>query len=391
MAVAAQSFVTSSAGSSATGKDVARRVLDRLAADPALVLAYLTVNHDQAAFLAGMRGVLGPSVPVVGCSAQGVVGRGSVREEGYAAGALALGGSSVGITHGLVESIVTDAFERGRELGQKLRAGHATSPKAAVVHYDALSGIDPDRFLAGLFRELECPILGGASAHSFNYESLHQTFQYCDDRVLSGAAVGFALSGELGVEFQGCHGCSPIGIELTVTRAEGNVVKELDGKRAFDVWTELCGDIDSNSNQSSALAIGVPLGPRPEDYLVRAAYRLDPTSGDVYLGPAIPEGTRIMLHHRTVEDVTDGAARMGRELRARLGERRARAVLGFECGARTRPFLGDDGTLEENLGLQAALGADAAWLGMIPWGELLPVAGRPAFHNYAYALLALSD
>jgi hypothetical protein len=389
--VAAKSFVTSSPGSSATGRDAARRVTDRFDGAPRIVLAYLTVNHDQAAFLGGMREVLGPDVPVVGCSAQGVVGRGSVREEGYAAGALALGGSSVDVSHAVVEDIASDAFERGKLLGQKLRSGLSTSPKAAVVHYDALSGIDPDRLLAGLFSELECPILGGAAAHSFNYESLHRTFQYYGDRVLTGAAVGFALGGELGVEFQGCHGCSPIGIELTVTRAEGNVLKELDGKRAFDVWSEICGDIDSNSNQSSALAIGVPRGPNPEDYLVRAAYALDPASGHVHLGPAIPEGTRIMLHHRTVEDVTDGAARMARELRTRLGKRKARAVLGFECGARTRPFLGDDGTLEENLALQSELGTEAAWLGMIPWGELIPVAGRPAFHNYAYALLALTD
>lgn len=391
MGVVAQSFVTSSAGSLATGKETARRVTDRLGGTPSLVLAYTTVNHDQTAFVDGMHEILGHDVPLVGCSAQGVVGRGSVREEGYAAGALALGGSDVVITHGLVENIAGSAFERGRELGQKLRAGHATNPKAAVLHYDALSGIDPDHFLAGLFRELECPILGGASAHSFNYDSLHQTFQYYGDRAVSGAAVGFAISGDVGVEFQGCHGCSPIGIELTVTRAEGNVLKELDGKRAFDVWAELCGEINTQSNYSAALAIGVPRGPRPDDYLVRAAYALDAQSGDVHLGPAIPEGTRIMLHHRTVEDVTNGAARMGRELRERLGARKARAVLGFECGARTQPFLGDDGTLEENLALQAALGPDAAWLGMIPWGELVPVAGQPAFHNYAYGLLALTD
>lgn len=391
MTVAAQSFVTSSPGSLATGRDTARRITDRLGGTPSLVLTYLTVNHDQVSFLRGLREVLGAHVPVVGSSAQGVVGRGFVREEGYAAGALALRGSSLAITHALVENLTSNAFQRGRELGQRLRAGLSTAPKLAVVHYDALSRIDPNRFLAGLFGELECPILGGASAHSFDYEALHQTFQYYGDRAVSGAAVGFALSGEIGVEFQGCHGCSPIGIELTVTRAEGNVLKELDGKRAFDVWAELCGDIDSSSNQSSALAIGVPCGPHPDDYLVRAAYALDPRSGAVHLGPAIPEGTHIMLHHRTVEDVTEGAARMGRELRAALGERRVRAVLGFECGARTRPFLGEDGTLDENLSLQAELGADAAWLGMIPWGELMPVAGRPAFHNYAYALIALTD
>ena len=73
------------------------------------------------------------------------------------------------------------------------------------------------------------------------------------------------------------------------------------------------------------------------------------------------------------------------------GDSRANDAALGETGEVPRFFLGDDGTLEENLALQTALGPDAAWLGMIPWGELVPVAGRPAFHNYAYGLLALTD
>jgi hypothetical protein len=61
------------------------------------------------------------------------------------------------------------------------------------------------------------------------------------------------------------------------------------------------------------------------------------------------------------------------------------------CGGRTRPFLGDEGTLSENLELQALFEGDPSWLGMLPWGELVPIDGRPAFHNYAYSLLVLAD
>jgi hypothetical protein len=81
---------------------------------------------------------------------------------------------------------------------------------------------------------------------------------------------------------------------------------------------------------------------------------------------------------------------MARDLRARLGDRTIRAVLGFECGARTKPFLGMENTLRENLSLQATLGG-ATWLGMLAWGEVFPTAGKPAFHNYAYPLLVLAD
>jgi hypothetical protein len=392
MGVSACSFVTAAADSLETGREAAAAVCEGLGTSPTMVVAYLTVNHDQQAFLSGMRQVVGHAVPIVGCSTQGVVGRGLVREEGYAAGVLALGGEALTAAHAAVEEIAGAPFEKGRELGRILRAGLAEPPKAVVLYYDPLSGMDPERFLEGLIGEVECPIVGGAAAHSFNYQSLQETFQYSGDRVLTGAATAFALSGEFSTEFGNCHGCSPVGIELTVTAAERNVILELDGRRASDVWVEICGDVSSASNPSAALAIGVPVsGKANAEYFVRAAYVIDTESGTVTLGPAIPTGTRIMLHHRLVEDVLEGARRMGADLGQRLRDRAIRAVLGFECGARTRPFLGDEATRRENLELQRELGGDSAWLGMIAWGELFPVAGKPSFHNYSYPILAIAE
>lgn len=392
MPVRATSYLTHTANSLATGRATAQRLAESLGEPPALVVAYLTVNHDQAGFLRGVRQVLGPEIPVVGCSAQGVVGRGTVREEGYASGALAFGGGGIESAHGVVHDAVEDAEKSGRELGRQLRAGLGRPPKLAVVHYDALCGLDPERFLGGLSTELDCPILGGAAAHSFSYQALRETYQYFGEHVFTRAAVGYALAGDFEVDVGHCHGCSPAGVELIVTKARGNVLYELDGLRASDVWIEICGESTPVSSQSTALAIGVPKpGAPPGEYLVRAAYLIDTDAGSVALGPAIAEGTRIMLHHRTVEDVLDGTRAMGHRLLEQLAGKTPRAILGFECAARTRPFLGDEATLAENLELQRALGGDAPWLGMLPWGELVPVDGRPAFHNYAYSLVVLSE
>ena len=109
------------------------------------------------------------------------------------------------------------------------------------------------------------------------------------------------------------------------------------------------------------------------------------------MGVSIPEGATIMLHHRTVEDVLSGAKRMAESLHQRLVGRRVHAVLGFECGARTRPFLGDEATLQENLMLQNRIAPDAEWIGGMFWGELFPAANGPAFHNYSYPLLVIAE
>jgi hypothetical protein len=388
MSISARSLMTTSPSSLETGRKAAAYIADGFEGSPELVVAYLTVNHEQGSFLRGLSDVLGPNVKLVGCSAQGIAGAGQVREEGYAAGVMALGGSSVDFTHGAVQDIAVDSFEKGKTLGQTLKAGQRRPPTAVVLNWDPFSGVDIDVLLAGLFAEVECPIVGGASAHHFNYSALQPTCQYYNTEVLSRSAVAFAIWGEVNAEIDYCHGVSAAGVELTVTRAEGNMIYEFDGRSAVEMWSEICGPDSANTSQSASLGIGVPFG---DGYLVRAAYGMDEATGSVGIGSSIASGTRVMLHHRTVEDVLEGTRRMGARLRTRLGQRPARAVFGFECGARTRPFLGDDVTLSEHLELQRAFPDCPAWLGMMPWGEVFPLGGKPTFHNYSYPMLVLTD
>ena len=66
-------------------------------------------------------------------------------------------------------------------------------------------------------------------------------------------------------------------------------------------------------------------------------------------------------------------------------------VLGFECGARTGPFLGPIETLAENKALQETVAPRSPWLTIIPWGEIAPYGDEAAFCNYTYTLVALTQ
>jgi hypothetical protein len=390
MSILARSYMTTSANSLQTGRQVAAALCETLGGPPKLVMTYLTVNHDQPSYLRGLREGVGTAVPMLGCSAQGVIGPGRVREEGFAAGALALGGEEISVAHARVPDIAQGTRDKGRLLGQALRQQLPEAPRVVVIHYDPLCRVDIEVLLDALFGEVECHIVGGASSHAFFFEELRSTYQYFDEEVARGSAVACAISGRLGVEIGASHGCSPVGVQFTVTRARENVLLELNGRPAIDIWYDICG---SELRDSTALAIGLPTegSGGQEEYRVRGAYALDKDTGGVVLGSAIPEGSRIMLHHRSTEHVLDGTRRMGAELREKLTDKTVRAALGFECGSRTRPFLGDEATLQENLQLQHCVGEEAAWLGLTVWGEVFPTAGRPSFHNYSYAVLVLTD
>lgn len=389
MALRSRSYVSENRSSADCGRSLGTRIRSDLGDDVKLVIVYLTVNHDQPALLRGLREVLGGDVAIVGCSGQGVIARGFVREEGYAASALALGGDSLACATGAVEDLAHDTRAKGRALAAELRAQLTAPPSAVVVHYDPIVGANMDEFLAGFHAELDCLVVGGGAGHNIGVANV-RTFQYVGDRVLSGGASAVALGGALTITHASSLGCSPVGLEMTVTRADANVLLALDGRPALEVWQEITHVTPGqmSPNETAGLAIGLPAY---GGYLVRAAFQLDVARGGVVLQAEIPTGTRVMLFHRTIEDVLEGTRRAVRELAGRLAGKHVRAALLFECGARTTSFLGDEATLAENVELQHALGPDADYAGVVVWGELFPVGGRPAFHNYTYPMLVIAE
>ena len=128
--------------------------------------------------------------------------------------------------------------------------------------------------------------------------------------------------------------------------------------------------------------------------MVRSVFReWTPSASGIVFQTAIPVGSRVSFQDRTLLGVLEGTRAMGDRLaqRLRLAGKTPRAVLGFECGARTRPFLGTELTLEENCRLQQAVAPGAEWLGTLAWGEVFMFDGSPRLANFSFPLIVLAD
>jgi hypothetical protein len=361
---------------------------------PKVVIAFATMNHDQPALLEGLRGALGKDVPVLGCSVQGVVSNDQLTEDGLALGLMGFGGAEVHCAAAVEREIQTDSKEKGRHLAQSLKRDLKGEPKIILVFYDPLCGTDVEAMLDGIRLEVDCPVVGGAAGQPWGPP--RETFQYWDQEVLSHGVVALALSGRFAYEIGICHGTAPTGITSVVTKAAGNQVMEIDGRPAADVWRETTGcQREDMVHQShfAAWALGVEKqGAHGQvERVIRGAFGFDLETGAMILQAAVPEGTKVMLHHRTIEHVMSGSERMGSDLVSRLAGRKPWAAMGFECAARTFPFLGATNTRKEHERLRGQVASDSPWLGMMAWGEIGPCAGKPAFHNYTYPLVLFTD
>jgi hypothetical protein len=310
---------------------------------------------------------------------------------------MALGGSAVKTATALEREIAVGTREKGAGMAKRMLSDLGEAPKLVVLLYDPLCGADVHELLGGLREHLSCPIVGGGASQPWG--PMVKTYQYFGKEVLSQGAVALALTGPFVAELGVCHGTSPTGVVMTLTRTEGNRLLEIDGRPALDVWREATGYSEGETidqDHVAAWAIGVersvqsPAGREQSLYMIRAAFGFDQNEKSVTVQAAIPSDTKIMFHHRTTSAVLEGTKAMAKDLAARLSDRKVWAVLGFECGARTSPFLGSKATVDENVALQGLVAPEAPWLGLLAWGEIAPVGHEPAFHNYTYPLVVLA-
>jgi len=184
--------------------------------------------------------------------------------------------------------------------------------------------------------------------------------------------------------------CRPATDWLTVTRAQGHWVVELDGRPALEVYREVArGPLAEDLRRAAAFVLAV----RPVDgggdlaagaYLVRNVVGFAPEEEAFAVPERVKPGQRIALALREPETARDDLKRMLERL---SGERPA-AGLYFDCCARAGGFLGPPG-LEAGY-LERAFGT-APVLGMFGSCEIGPLGGRPELLTYTGVLALLDD
>ncbi|MEO6601642.1 MAG: FIST N-terminal domain-containing protein [Polyangiaceae bacterium] len=146
------------------GRAVAQELVDKFGAGGVkAVLAYATMNHDQQAVLEGLRAGLGKDTLLLGCSVQGVVSNAELTEDGFALGVMGFGGPDINCAIAIEREVQEAPRDKGRRLAQALKRDLKSLPKAVIVYYDPLCGLDVESMLEGMRLELDCPIVGGAA------------------------------------------------------------------------------------------------------------------------------------------------------------------------------------------------------------------------------------
>lgn len=376
------------------GKEAVEQALAHAAiGKPDFVFLFATVGYNQQALVKAVREASG-GARLSGCSGEGIIAGDMADESNFAVTVMVIQSDELRFENGLNTGLKEDSAQVGKAWAEALLPHIKADAIALFAFPDALS-VNFAQLLSGLETRLNLdrllPVLGGTAGDNWQYA---RTYQYCNDDVVSDGVAWTLVSGQGKLIWSVNHGCVPVGIELTVTRAKGNTIYELNGRPALSVLNELLPVEELKDWRTAVVNLGFGLKTAAElgdfgHFLLRAMVGgKDDTTGSVSIPTDISEGSKLWVMRRDFEKVTAGTQEMAARILSQMAGAHAKMGFHFDCAGRGKVFVRDHQKLELLHTLRSGIGEDIPWFGFYTFGEIGPVGGANCIHNYT-AIVAI--
>ncbi len=215
--------------------------------EPQVAIVFGSIFNNQEAVLRGLNQKL-PAEIILGGSSFAEISTAGVSESSVCVMLLSIpGGSFVRSKAGLQDN----SLDVGRKLAQGLKY-NMSRPVGLMFGSNGVHHGCEGLYLQGLEEGLGCiPVIGGATSGNFllsmNDPEILVNYQYGGGSLeRQSVDVGLLdLGPEMEVGFGWSHGWSPVAPPMTITRADGNKVYEVNGIPILDFYRQYIGADES--------------------------------------------------------------------------------------------------------------------------------------------------
>lgn len=281
----------------------------------------------------------------------------------------------------------SSSAEAGAQIGKRLRE-RADDLAAVFVLSDGID-VNGSALAAGLAAGTDSSVVvtGGLAGDGSRFE---RTWVLVDGHAQAAhvTAIGFyGTALEVGYGSEG--GWTVLGPERVITRAEGNVLLELDGQPALELYKSYLGDRAVDLPASALLfPLAVHAGGDGDRELVRTILGVDETRQSMTFAGDVPQGSTAQLMRGTAERLVEAAQTAAAS--ARLPGDEPSLAIAVSCIGR-RLYLGQ--RVEDELeAVTNGLGPNCGLVGFYSYGELSPMsAGTCDLHNQTMTITVLRE
>lgn len=377
--------------SAMAGGSAAREALANLGVAPRLLVVFTTEHYDHAVVLDAIRSATG-TVPLLGCCTGGLIMPTGIMPMGV--GLLALGGADFELALAIAPGLSTTPAASAETVAEALEAAQldpaAERNNVALIFTDGLTGslaMDAAIQSAAAVLGPLCPLFGGAAGDSLNYG---HTVLFAGDRIMSDALVAAQISSAAPIGVGVRHGWRPASRRMAVTRSSGNLLYELDGRPALEIYRELLPNETITPDNFRMISRYHPIGfvQAGSEPLVRLPLAVTDDGALSCVGTLPGDAFAYIMEGNPGSLIEAAAVAAERAMAALEGKPPAVAIV-INCVTRP-PLLGDQSQAEIDR-IRSVLGATTPFIGMYSFGEIAADDGPPAFHNKTVAVCVLGS
>ncbi len=333
-----------------------------------LVLAFGAVDTIANDALRAQVRARYPNARIAGCSTAGEIVGTSVCDDSLALVALSFAHTTTRLVHRRLH-----AGDDSGMVGEALAEALAADDLAHVLVLSDGLRVNGSALTKGVQRRLPSTVLvtGGLAGDAGRFQ---RTLVWMDDTVMDDAVIAIGLYGNaLRVGHGSLGGWDAFGPDRVITRSEGNVLYELDGASALQLYRDYLG-VHAADLPGSGLLFPLNLrathDARP---VVRTILGIDDEQGSLIFAGDVPQGHRAQLMKANFDRLVDGAQGAATSARDIGGGSEPALALLISCVG--RKLVLRQRVEEEVESVRDVLGERPALIGFYSYGEIAPVAG----------------
>lgn len=323
---------------------------------------------------------------VIGCSTAGEILGTQIFDESVSAAIVRFDHTDLRLASAPARS-VEDSFTAGQQIAQQL---NDSSLKGIFVLSDGLC-VNGSELVRGLNSHVAPSVVvtGGLAGDG---DQFRRTWVLQDRRPQAGfvTAVGF-YGDRIQIGHGSKGGWDRFGPERCVTRSKGNILFELDGRPALQLYKEYLGDRAAGLPATGLLfPLALRANESDEKSLVRTILAVDEREQSLTFAGDIPEGALAQLMKANFDRLVQGASEAASSTKLSTDGGPCTLAIAISCVGR-RLVLGER-TEEEIEATLDVLPKGTSQIGFYSYGELSPFAtGTCDLHNQTMTLTTLSE
>ncbi len=358
--------------------------LDKITIPANLFLMFVSPQFSEKEEVLKQINIKFPEATVIGCSTAGEIS--DVHVNDYSISLTAVQLEKTGHSLELVE--VKDmkySYRAGQELASKLK-------KPDLQHLLVLSdglNVNGGDLVSGLKNVLpDVSITGGLAADGPDFKS---TFLIANDKIEVNRILGLGFYGkDLKVGYSSKGGWDSFGIERLVTRSHKNILYELDGQPALQIYKSFLGE-EAKNLPSAALLFPLKMRDNETDKpLVRTVLGVNEEEQSMTFAGNIHQGSYVRLMKANIDRLINGAENSAKSATEIVKESADLAIL-ISCVGR-RLVLKQ--LIEEEVEVvRDVIGNNPKITGFYSYGEIAPHGefSPCELHNQSMTITTLTE